>query len=54
MCEGFDGKELDELLGRYREVFSDVPGNTTKVVMKIETGDNPPFLGRPLTLCHWD
>ncbi len=32
-----------ELLGRYREVFSDVPGNTMKVVMKIEIGDNAPF-----------
>ena len=50
VCEGFDGNELDELLGRYREVFSDVPGNTTKVVLKIETGDNPPFRQAPYSV----
>ncbi len=43
VCEGFDRKELDELLGRYGEVFLDVPGNTTKTVVKIKTSDNSCF-----------
>ncbi len=49
-CEGFDQGELEELLGRYEDVFSDLPGNTKRVMMKIETGDHPPFRQAPYSV----
>ena len=49
-CEGFDQGELEELLGRYEDVFSDLPGNTKEVMMKIETGDHPPFRQAPYSV----
>ncbi len=49
-CEGFDQGELEELLGRYEDVFSDLPGNTKRVMIKIETGDHPPFRQAPYSV----
>ncbi len=49
-CEGFDQGKLEELLGRYEDVFSDLPGNTKRVMMKIETGDHPPFRQAPYSV----
>ena len=42
-CDGFVKEELDVLLGEFEEVFSDIPGNTDRVKMCIDTGSSPPI-----------
>jgi len=49
-CEGFNQGELDSLLEEYDVVFSDLPGNTREVVLKIETGDSPPIRQTPYSV----
>ncbi len=49
-CEGFKQEELDELLEEFGEVFSEVPGNTDRVTMTINTDDNPPIRQAPYSV----
>ncbi len=49
-CGGFNQGELDSLLAEYDVVFSDLPGNTGEVVLKIETGDSPPIRQTPYSV----
>ncbi len=50
VCEGFNQEVLDALLEEYKVVFTDKPGNTQKVVMSIDTGNNPPFRQAPYSV----
>ncbi len=49
-CEGYDKEELEELLDEFGEVFSDKPGSTERVKMRIDTGDSPPIRQAPYSV----
>ncbi len=49
-CEGYAKEELEELLDEFREVFSDKPGSTKSVKMRIDTGDSPPIRQAPYSV----
>ena len=50
ICEGYNEEELGTVLGEFGNVFSDEPGNTKRVVMKIDTGDHPPIRQAPYSV----
>ncbi len=52
-CDGYNGEELGAVLEEFREVFSEVPGNTDRVIMKMILG-TVCLLGRPRILCRWE
>ena len=39
--------QLNQLLERYRDIFSDIPGRTSHLTFEINTGDNQPTKVRP-------
>ena len=47
VCEGFDRKIVDELKAQFPDVFSDSPGRTKVVTLKIDTGDQEPVVSHP-------
>ena len=47
VCEGFDRKVVDDLKNEFPEVFSDSPGKTKVVTLKIETGEHEPVVSHP-------
>ena len=47
VCEGFDRKVVDDLKIEFPDVFSDSPGRTKVVTLKIETGDHEPVVSHP-------
>ncbi len=49
-CAGFVEDDLEELMGEFGDVFSDVPGNTDRVRMTIDTGDSPPIRLSPYSV----
>ncbi len=49
-CIGFVERELTELLDDYKDVFSDEPGNTSRVTMTIDTGDATPIRQTPYSV----
>ncbi len=49
-CDGYNGEELGVVLEEFREVFSEVPGNTDRVIMKIDTGDSLPIRQAPYSV----
>ena len=46
-CGGFDKRSIEELRGEFPRVFSDAPGRTKVVTLKIETGDHEPLASHP-------
>ena len=49
-CEGLIAEELEGVMEEFRDVFSDVPGNTARVRMVIDTGDSPPIRQSPYSV----
>ncbi len=49
-CEGFVEQELEEIMREFGDVFSEVPGNTDRVRMSIETGDHGPISQSPYSV----
>ncbi len=49
-CVGFVKGDLEDLMGEFGDVFSDVPGNTDRVKMTIDTGDSPPIRLSPYSV----
>ncbi len=49
-CEGLVVEELEEIVSEFGDVFSDVPGNTARVRMRIDTGDSPPIRQSPYSV----
>ncbi len=49
-CEGYRESEVESLLGEFGDVFSDIPGNTDKVTMTIDTGDCEPIRQSPYSV----
>lgn len=49
-CEGYVKEELEMLLDEFGEVFSDKPGSTERVKMKIDTGNSPPIRQVPYSV----
>ena len=49
-CEGLVVEELESVMSEFRDVFSDVPGNTDRVKMCIDTGDSPPIRQSPYSV----
>ncbi len=50
VCDGYNERELQEVLGEFEEVFSDKPGNTKVVEVDIDTGDAQPFWLAPYSV----
>ncbi len=50
VCEGFVECELDELLSDYKDVFSDRPGYTDRVVLEIKTSEGEPIRQTPYSV----
>ncbi len=50
ICEGYNEEEIRELLSEYDDVFSEVPGNTDRVTMTINTGDSQPIRQSPYSV----
>ena len=46
-CEGFDRQIVEDLKTEFPEVFSDSPGKTKVVTLKIKTGDHEPVASHP-------
>ena len=46
-CEEFDSEEVEKLKEEFPEVFSDVPGKTKVVKLKIRTGEAEPIASHP-------
>ncbi len=49
-CVGLVKEELDGLIAEFGDVFSDVPGNTSRVRMTIDTGDSLPVKQSPYSV----
>ncbi len=49
-CEGYNQEELNAVLNEFEDVFSEVPGNTDRVVMSIDTGNSPPIRQAPYSV----
>ncbi len=49
-CVGFVSDDLEDLMAEFGDVFSDVPGNTDRVKMTIDTGNSPPIRLSPYSV----
>ena len=47
ICEGFDSRIVEDLKTEFPRVFSDSPGKTKVVTLRIETGDHEPLVSHP-------
>ncbi len=50
VCDGYREEDIQGLLREYDDVFSDVPGNTERVTMTIDTGDSQPIRQTPYSV----
>ncbi len=50
VCDGYREEDIQGLLSKYDDVFSDVPGNTERVTMTIDTGDSQPIRQTPYSV----
>ncbi len=50
VCDGYKEEDIRVLLSEYDDVFSDVPGNTERVTMTINTGDSQPIRQTPYSV----
>ncbi len=50
ICEGYKEEDIQGLLSEYDDVFSEVPGNTERVTMTIDTGDSQPIRQSPYSV----
>ena len=50
VCEGYSEEDIQGLLSEFDDVFSDVPGNTERVTMTIDTGDCQPIRQTPYSV----
>ncbi len=50
ICDGYNENEMEGVLSEFEDVFSEVPGNTDRVVMSIKTGDSEPVRQSPYSV----
>ena len=50
VCDGYNEKEMEEVLGEFEDVFSEVPGSTERVIMSIDTGESEPIRQAPYSV----
>ncbi len=50
VCDGYKEEDIQGLLSEYDDVFSEVPGNTERVTMTIDTGDSQPIRQMPYSV----
>ncbi len=50
VCDGYKEEDIQGLLSEFDDVFSEVPGNTDRVTMTIDTGDSQPIRQTPYSV----